>query len=231
MDRVYRRIMSELLDEIVTGTLPAASWLPRVEDIAARHACSPTAAREAIRALEERRVVEVHAGQGQQVLGDDRWALLDRDVAEAALLRHRDPRLVREAVEALRLLEVQAAMLAARRVTDGDLGMLEGTLEQMRASSRGGNGAAGGRDEAFADAEAAFHRTLIAIAGNRFLVSALDPLHPTLALARRRSAADRDPIVVRLHEGILAALAERDAAAVAAAVESYAKHLASWLRA
>jgi DNA-binding FadR family transcriptional regulator len=230
MDRVYRRIMSELLDDVVAGTIPAAGWLPRVEDIAARHACSPNAAREAIRALEERRIIEVHAGRGQQVLAADRWALLDPDVAEAALLRHRDPQLLREAVEALRLIEVQAAMLAASRVSDGDLRMLEQTLDQMRASSRGGNGA-GDLDERFADAEAFFHRTLILISRNRFLASALESLHPVLAHVRRERAADRDPIVIRLHESIVAALADRDAAATASAIESYGNHLASWLRA
>jgi DNA-binding FadR family transcriptional regulator len=230
MDRVYRRIMSELLDEIVSGAIPDAGWLPRVEDIAARHVCSATAAREAIRALEERRIVEVRAGRGQQVLGPDRWALLDREVAEAALLRHRDPHLLREAVEALRLVETQVAMLAARTVRDGDLRLLGQTLDQMRASSRGGNGAQD-RDERFAEAEAFFHRTLILIAGNRFLASALESLHPVLAQVRRDRAADRDPLVIRLHESILAALADRDPAATASAIDSYGRHLASWLRA
>jgi DNA-binding FadR family transcriptional regulator len=230
MDRAYRRIMSELLDDIVTGEIPAAGWLPRVEDIAARHACSAAAAREAIRALEERHVVEVHAGKGQQVLGADRWALLDQEVAEAVLLRHRDPRLLREAVDALRLIETQAAILAAGRVSDGDLRLLEQALEQMRASSRGGNGAAD-LDERFTDAEAFFHRTLILISRNRFIASALESLHPVLAAVRRERAADRDPVVIRLHESIMAALTERDATAAAAAIEAYGQHLASWLRA
>jgi DNA-binding FadR family transcriptional regulator len=221
MPRVYLPIMSELLDEIVTGTISPGDRLPTVEEIAARHACSPTAAREAIRALEERRVVEVHHGQGQQVLGADRWAVLDRDVAEAALLRHREPARLREAIEALRLIETQAALLAAQRVSDGDIVMLERTLDRMRT--------AGQTEERFAEADAAFHRTVMLIAGNRFLASALEFLHPTLATARRRRAPDRDLAVIRLSEGILTALRDRDAEAAAAAVESYGKHLASWL--
>jgi DNA-binding FadR family transcriptional regulator len=230
MDRVYRRIMSELLDDIVTGTIPVAGWLPRVSDIAARHACSRNAAREAIRALEERRVVQVHAGQGQQVLAPDRWALLEREVAEAALARHRDTQLLREAVDALRLIETQAGMLAARRVRDGDVTLLEQTLDRMRASGRGGNGAED-RDERFAEAEASFHRTLMLISGNRFLASALESLHPVLASVRRQRAADRDPVVIQLHERIVAALSDRDVTATAAAVDGYARHLAGWLRA
>ena len=213
--------MGELLDDIVTGAVPPAAWLPRIDDIAARHACSLSTAREAIRALEERRVVAVHAGQGQQVLGAERWALLDGDVLDAAVVRHRDPQLLREAVAAFRALEIEAAKLAAPRVTAGDLALLERTLDQMRGSTH---------DRGFADAEARFHQVLVSVSGNRVLAGALEALHPALARVRRRTAADRDPVVVRLHAGILAALAERDAAAAAAAVESYGRHLKGWLR-
>ena len=221
MDRVYRRIVAELLDDVVSGRIAAATRLPKVEEIAARHACSLGAAREALRALEERGIVEVHAGQGQQVRGDDGWALLDRDVAEAALLRHSDPQLLREAVDALRLIETQAAMLAARKLTEGDLALLEQTLGQMREPDTG---------PGFAEAEAAFHRTLLLISGNRFLASALESLHPVIAHVRRQRAPERDTAVVRAHERIMAALGERDATATAAAVDAYARRLASWLR-
>jgi GntR family transcriptional regulator, transcriptional repressor for pyruvate dehydrogenase complex len=220
MDRVYRQIVSEILDDIVRGSIPAGSRLPKADDIAARHACSLGSAREAIRALEERRVVEVHAGQGQEVLTADHWALLDRDVAEAALLRHRDPQLLREAVAALRLLETQVAMLAARTLSEGDLALLEQTLDRMRGST----------DAQVAEAEAAFHRTLAIISRNRFLASALESLHPVIASVRRRRAPDRDAAVVRAHERIMAALRERDATAAAAAIDAYGRHLASWLR-
>jgi GntR family transcriptional regulator, transcriptional repressor for pyruvate dehydrogenase complex len=225
MERAYRRVFAELLDEIVAGRIGAGESLPKADDIALRHVCSPGAAREAIRALEERRLVEVHAGQGQTVLADDRWMMLDRDVAEATLLRTRDPQLLREAVEFLRVVETQAAMLAAARAKDGDVLLLEQTLDQMRESSRGGNG-----DDRFALAESEFHRALVLIAGNRFLASALEPLHPVIELARRRRAADRDPSVIVQHERIVAAVSARDATAAAAAADDYGRHLASWLR-
>lgn len=229
MDRAYRRIMSELLDEVATGAIPAASWLPRVKDMAARHACSTGVVRETIRALEERRVVAVHAGQGHEVLDSDQWALLDQDVLEATLLRNRDPKLLREAIEALRLYEIQAALLAARGTQRGDLDELAQILDQMRASSRGGNGAAD-RSALFVDAETTFHHIVTASTGNRFLVSTLRFLHPTIALVRHQRAADRDDAVIRLHETMHSAFADYDPAAAAAAMESYANHLASWLR-
>jgi DNA-binding FadR family transcriptional regulator len=230
MERVYRRIMAELLDEIVAGRIPQGGPLPKVEDIAARHACSRGAAREALRALEERSVIAVHAGQGQTVRGPDEWALLDRDVAEATLLRHGDPQLLREGIDALRLIEIEAVKLVAQRVSDGDVRYLAQTVELMRRFSRSGNGAAD-LGEQFAAAEEDFHRTLILIGGNRFIASALESLHPVIASVRLAKAAERDPAVVRAHETIVAALEARDATAAAAAIDGYYRHLASWLRA
>jgi DNA-binding FadR family transcriptional regulator len=221
MERVYRRIMSELLDDIAAGRLAPGGWLPTVDQIADRHACSAGAVREAIRALEERKVIDVRAGQGQQVLAADHWTVLDRDVAEAALLRHSDTQLLREAVDAVRLFEVQGAMLAARRVRGGDLALLDQTLDRMRESI----GSA-----ALAAAEEDFHRTLMLISGNRFLASALQTLHGVIPRVRRERAPERDKAVVRAHEVIMAALGGGDASAAAAAIEGYTQHLASWLR-
>jgi GntR family transcriptional repressor for pyruvate dehydrogenase complex len=220
MEAAYRRIVSELLDDIVARRVAAGEWLPSVDEIAARHACGRGAAREAIRALEERGLVEAQAGKGQQVLTDDHWALLDRDVAEAALVRHGDTRLLREAIEAVRVLETQAVMLAARRLDEGDLRLLAGTLDLMRESV----------GAPFLAAEQEFHRTLAAMSRNRFLAGALAWLPGVVAAVRRQRAGERDAAVVRAHESIMAAISERDATAAAAAVDAYGRHLASWLR-
>src|ERR1044072_361977 len=136
MDRTYQPIMLELLDDVVTGAAPAGSWLPRLEDIVARHACSVGPVCEAVRAPRESGVLAVHAGRGQEVLDSDHWDLLDRDVLDAALIRNRDPQLLREAIDALRLYEVEGALVAAQRVTGGDLDELAQLIELMRQASR-----------------------------------------------------------------------------------------------
>jgi DNA-binding FadR family transcriptional regulator len=222
MRRRYRTVMQALLGEVVRGELRAAAWLPHEREIADRFACSRAVAREAVRALEERRIVTVRPGGGQQVLADDRWNLLDRDVASAALLETRDLPLLREAVEALRLVETAAAMLAARRAGAGDVALLAETVERL-------NDAAG--DDDFVEAEAAFHRTLALTSGNRYLACMLESLHPVLATLRRQRAPERDRVVVLLHARMVAALRARDATAAAAAVEDYTRRLAGWLRA
>jgi DNA-binding FadR family transcriptional regulator len=225
VERAYRHILADLMDDAVTGRLPAGDWLPRLDDIAARYACSPNTAREAVRALEERQVVTVHAGQGQQLLEIARWKLLDGDVAEAVLLRHSDPKLLAEAVDFMCVAETRAAQLAARRLYEGDLRQLSGLLDLMRVAARDAP-----RDDRFVLAETDFHRTLIALARNRFIASALEHLHPVLVAVRQLRSPDRAPAVIGLHERIMSALGERDPTATAAAINGYARQLASLLR-
>jgi DNA-binding FadR family transcriptional regulator len=226
MEHMYRRIATELLREVVSGRWAAGSSLPAVPDIAARFACSAATAREAIRALEERGVVEVRPGHGQQVLPSERWNLLDHDVAAALLAAPMARDLIAQAADAHRVVETDAAILAARRVRPRDVELLEHEVERMRAA-RGG---APGERDPFAEAEAAFHRTLMLLAGNPFMAAMVASLHPLLARARRRHAPDRDAAAVRFAERIVAALTARDPAATAGAVEEYGRRLERWIR-
>ncbi len=221
MERMYVQVMDELLDAIVTGRYAAASWLPGIDELAARHACSPATIRQALRALEERGLVDVAHGRGQQVLADDRWRLLDRDVAAAVLVEHPAPRLLAEAAEAFRLVGVQAARLAATRARPGDAAVLQDAIERMREAAT---------TRASVEAETDFHRGVALISGNRFLASMLETLPQALAAARRERAPDRDALTVRLLERIVTAVSAADPTAAAAAAEDYGTRLDGWLR-
>jgi GntR family transcriptional regulator, transcriptional repressor for pyruvate dehydrogenase complex len=231
MEHMYRRIATELLREVVSGRWAAGSALPAVPEIAGRFACSPATAREAIRALEERGIVEVRPGHGQQVLPSDRWNLLDHDVAAALLLPAAGARdLIAQAADAHRVVVTEAAILAARRVRPRDVELLHHQLERMRAARGAGGPGVPGQRDAFAEAEAAFHRTLMLLSGNPVMAAMVASLHPLLAGARRRHAPDRDAAAVRLAERIVAALTARDPAASAAAVDEYGRRLERWIR-
>jgi GntR family transcriptional repressor for pyruvate dehydrogenase complex len=214
MERRYRQVMSELLDAVVTGELAAETWLPGVDAIAARHACSAGAAREAVRALEERGVLDVVPGLGQRVLADDRWDLLDADVVTALLVEHPARPLLAEAVEAFRLAETQAALLAARRAQPGDVRMLAATVGRMREEPA---------------EEPELHRMLALVSGNRVRAAMLETLAPALVAARRRRAPDRDGPAARALVRLVPALRESDPTAAAAAVDDYGRRLAGWL--
>jgi DNA-binding FadR family transcriptional regulator len=221
MGRRYRDVAQTLLHEIVDGEPPPYEWLPREVELEQRFGCSRQVIREAIRWLEERRLVGVRSAQGQQVLGDDGWDLLDPAVLEPMLLR-RDPgrRLLRETIEAVRVIEVDAGRLATQRARDGDFDVLAAELMRMQAAEE---------PERFIQAQAAFHHALVLISANRVLAQTAEPLHGVLARIRHARAAERTPAVLRQHQRILAALRARDAPATTGAVSELADQLTRWL--
>lgn len=221
MGRRYRDVAQTLLQEIVDGNPAQYEWLPREAELEARFGCSRHVIREAIRWLEERRVVAVHSAHGQQVQAEDGWALLDPAVLELVLHRRdADRRLMRETIEAVRVIEVEAGRLATRRARDGDFGVLAGELARMHAAEE---------PEDLVDAQAMFHHALVLISDNRVLAQTADPLHRVLARMRHARAAERTPAVLRQHDRILAALRARDAVATAGALSELADQLTRWL--
>jgi GntR family transcriptional regulator, galactonate operon transcriptional repressor len=221
MARRYRDVAQTLLHEIVDGKPAQYEWLPREAELEDRFGCSRQVIREAIRWLEERRLIGVRSAQGQQVLGEDGWDLLDPAVLEL-LLRRRDSGrlLLRETIEAVRVIEVDAGRLATQRARDADFEVLAGELTRMRAAAE---------PERFVEAQATFHHALLLIAGNRVLAQTVEPLQLVLARLRHARAAERTPAVLRQHERILAALRARDAAAASGALGELADQLTKWL--
>jgi DNA-binding FadR family transcriptional regulator len=213
----------------VSNEIPNADWLPRIDDIAARYVCAPSVAREAVRALAERGIVHERRGRRHQVNDAAAWNLLDRDVANAILLDHPTSEMVRDAVEAVKLVQTQAAVLAAERSLSGDVKLLDAWIDWMRDAVAGRRTTSDG-DDAFVVGEAHFNDTVTRLSNNRYLVPMLSTLHPVLATARRLRVPERDEAVIRLSETIVAGIAAGDPAAAAAAIETWGARLASWLK-
>ena len=221
MGRRYRDVAQTLLDEIVDGRPAQYDWLPREAELEDRFGCSRQVIREAIRWLEERRLVGVRSAHGQQVLAEEGWDLLDPVVLELMLRRRDSDRsLLRETIEAVRVIEVDAGRLATERARDGDFAILAGELTRMHVSEE---------PERFVEAQATFHHALVLISGNRVLAHTAEPLQAVLARLRHTRAADRTPAVLRQHERILAALRARDAPATTGALSEFSDQLTRWL--
>src|SRR4051812_49510257 len=124
MSRLHENVMRVLLGDIVTRRVGAGGWLPREADIASQFSVSRGVARECIRGLEERGLVSVKHGRGATVNPGARWDVLNSDVLAAMLEVDRDAHILWEYLECRRVLEIEAAGLAAERATEGDLGAL-----------------------------------------------------------------------------------------------------------
>jgi DNA-binding FadR family transcriptional regulator len=182
MARKHRDVMRILIADIVSGVRSAGEMLPREVDLANEFDVSRGVARETIRAMEERGLISVKHGRGARINGSAEWDVFDPDVLAAALDTARGSEVLGEYLECRRILEVEAAGVAAERAKPKDVDALRHALERMDdAAARPPNLAA---EERFHEADVAFHQALIAATGNRALSGLVDRIHSALLLAR-----------------------------------------------
>lgn len=222
--------MRVLVADIVSGALGPGAQLPREADLAAQFGVSRGVARECMRGLEERGLVLVKHGRGATVNEDTRWNVFDPDVLSALLDVDQGAEILGEYLECRRILEIAAAGLAAERATEQDLAALSDAFARMSASAERArhNPAA---EALYHDADIAFHRVLIAAAGNRALGNMTEPVHRALAEARRPLARPEHRIDRSLpeHRRILAAVASRDAEEARAAMRDHLRTVEGYL--
>src|SRR5215210_8393296 len=135
MSRLHRHLLRVLVTDIVNGAIAAGEPLPREADLAGQFGVSRGVARECIRGLEERGLVSVKHGRGATVNPGARWDVLNRDVLAAMLEADRDALILWEYLECRRVLEIEAAGLAAERATETHLTALADAFARMTATA------------------------------------------------------------------------------------------------
>lgn len=213
--------MRELLEDIVAGDIEPGEMLPRELDLVERFDVSRGVVRECVRGLEERGVVRVKHGRGATVTEPAEWDVFDPDVLEALLGSPEGDALEAEVKECQRLLEIEAAGLAAQRAQDDDLAALSGAVARMAdaAGQAARSSAAAGR---YYDADLDFHRAVVQASGNRAIGRMSLPLHRALAVAaRRRGDVSGSRRTIGEHQRILDAVATGDAEAARDAMSAH----------
>ena len=223
--------MRVLIADIASGALAPGDKLPREADLAAQFSVSRGVARECIRGLEERGLVDVKHGRGATVNPEQRWDVFDPDILAALLDSEQGATILGEYLECRRILEIEAASLAAERATEVDLANLSDAFARMSAGAERvrGNPAA---EDLFHEADVAFHQALIAATGNRALGNMTGPVHRALAAARRPLARPEYRLERGLpeHRRILAAIASRDPGEARAAMSAHLDTVEDYLR-
>jgi GntR family transcriptional repressor for pyruvate dehydrogenase complex len=218
-----------LISEIVTGVREAGSQLPRETDLVEEFDVSRGVVRESIRALEEKYLVTVKHGKGATVLASSHWDMLDPDVLAAVLESSWGPQVLGEYLECRRILEVEAAGLAAERAGETDLEHLAQALSRMEAVAGRPPGHA--TEAMFHEADLAFHATLIAATDNHALSSLVGRIHKALLTARFPTARPEYRVERSLpeHEAILKAVASGNARAARKAMAAHLDTVAEYL--
>jgi GntR family transcriptional repressor for pyruvate dehydrogenase complex len=207
---------------IQSGELPPGSRLPPEPQLSVQMGLSRSGVREAVKALELARVLEVRRGDGTFVTSLAPRLLLEGLGLAVELLR--DDTLL-EVMEVRRMLEPVATGVAALCMSDDDLDQLSGILDDMRAAA--------GDHEKLIRFDTAFHRTVIAATGNETLTSLMDGLSSRTVRARvwrgliESNAAHT---TIEEHHAIYLALRSRDQLLAQACALIHVNTSEAWLR-
>jgi GntR family transcriptional repressor for pyruvate dehydrogenase complex len=207
---------------IASGERGPGTRLPRENDLARQLGLSRNSLREAVRALSLARVLEVRQGDGTYVSSLDAGELLEPTLSATNLLRGRT---VLELFEVRRMLEPEAAAVAAQRADAALIAALRSELDRMIA--------AGDDAEELVEADAAFHDVIARAPGNGVLRALLRSLSTSTARARlwhgiaERGALD---LAREEHARIYDAVAAGDADLARAAALMHIATNERWLR-
>jgi GntR family transcriptional regulator, galactonate operon transcriptional repressor len=221
--RLATAVVGDLTDRIVAGEFAVGVPLPIEPVLCDRFGVSRTTIREAVKALEAMRLVEVRQGSGTSVRAREEWNLLDPTVL-AALVAHDDDLDILDEIVALRCqLEGTMADRAAARLDDERRAVLADLLEQLDAAID--------EPDQYLDLDVAFHdvimsasasplsRAIITAVNTQVFVSGAYIGHPT--------TADRTESNVG-HRAIFEALSDGDGDAASRAMSAHIQQ--SWLR-
>jgi DNA-binding FadR family transcriptional regulator len=184
-------VITRLEELITSGEWPIGFRVPPEPELVRALGVSRNTVREAVRAL-------VHAGLLDPRPGDGTYVRADTGL-DAALERAARRWSALDALEVRNMLERDAARLAARRRNDVDLDAIEAALRHRdeaqladrTALADAAEAGPGAGNQAFVEADAAFHQAVVAATHNPVLIELYshltDPLRASVAEVLRVS--------------------------------------------
>jgi DNA-binding FadR family transcriptional regulator len=229
-ERKHRDLLLKLAGDIVAGRLAPGAVIPREVTLSEENGVSRGVVRECMRALEERGLITVKHGSVTRVNERDAWDVFDVDVVVAALAGPQADRLLGEYLECRRIIEIEAAGLAAERATRERIGALEDRFEAMVAALK--VRPAREQEQAYHEADVGFHTALVQATGNAPLAALVRRIDDALLVARYPLARPgyRRTRAIPEHEAILVAVRARDGAGARAAMREHLETIEGYLR-
>ena len=206
---------------IVSGELAPGDRIPSEKELSVRLGLSRNSLREAVKALELIRVLDVRQGDGTYVTSLEPRLLLE---AMSFVVDLHQDQSVLQMFEVRLVLEPFAATRAAEIITDEQLAALRAMLDDVDESTD---------VEQLVAHDMEFHRLIAEASGNSYLSSLLDALSSSTVRARVWRGITQERSVARTlaeHRAILDALAERNPEVVRSWVTVHISGVETWLR-
>lgn len=126
--RIYEEIVEQIRLLVSDGQVKAGDKLPSERELAERLQVSRASVREALSALEMMGLLEIRSGEGTYI----KQVNIDSVVAPLSWVLSMEKDIVLELLEVRKILETQAAVLAAERAGEAELKEMNEALEEMQ---------------------------------------------------------------------------------------------------
>ena len=211
----------KIKDMILSGELGPGSRLPPEKELSDRLGLSRSSMREAVKALEVIRVLDVRRGDGTYVTSLEPRLLLEAMTFVTDLHDHQS---ILELFAVRRILEPAAAALAAARATEADVQSLRAGLAAVDTTTS---------IEQLVAHDLEFHGAISIISGNGYLATLIGSLSSRTVRARVWRGLTQEGAQGRTlaeHAAIVNAIERGDAALVEALSIVHISGVEHWLR-
>jgi DNA-binding FadR family transcriptional regulator len=210
---LHGAIVHDIGVRILRGELQPGDPLPTEEELGGEPGVSRTVLREAVKVLAAKRLVESRPKTGTRVLPRREWNLIDPDVLAWRLEADPDEQFFTDVIELRRIVEPQAAALAASRATEEECRELGESFEAMRHALEEDD------PDAYLTADIRFHSIVLEACHNELLEQMATMLRATFRALFIRTSATRAQ-ALPLHAAVLEAIRNGNAAAAEDAVRA-----------
>jgi GntR family transcriptional repressor for pyruvate dehydrogenase complex len=200
--KVYEQVAEQLLAQIAARRLKPGDVLPSERELTESFSVGRSSIREALRMLESQGVIGAVSG-GSFVVADAAGPL---NSSLRLMFTMDEGTSIHDLFELRRILEVEAASLAAERHREQHLSEMEAAIEEMDASLADLGG------ERFIDADLRFHLAVAEATGNRLVLHSMQAVRDVVrrALMTVFVIPQSPESAVVEHRAIRAAIAARD---------------------
>lgn len=205
---------------LLTGELRPGDRLPPEKELSEKLGLSRSSLREAVKALELIRVLDVRRGDGTYVTSLEPRLLLEAMTFVVDL--HEDSSVL-DLFEVRRILEPAASALATHKANEEDLEKLRAMMSEVHGQTP---------VDSLVAHDIAFHGFISELSGNSYLASILESLSSSTLRARIwRGLTEEDAVARTLaeHAAIVDAMAARDPDLVRSWVTVHVGGVARWL--
>lgn len=213
--KIYEQIAERLRELIAAGQMGPGDRLPPERKLAEIFKVSRNSVREAIKALEEQRVVVSRTGAGTYVAESEAGRVVDAMAGAFGEGRRR----LAEVFELRRILEPQIAMLAAQRISAEGVAELTAIVNRQKEIFEGGG--------SLAELDDRFHLLIVSAAANNILMTVCETIRDLVGESRSESlqSQGRSQSAIESHMAIVDALKRGDGELAAERMHRHLLHV------